>query len=51
VTLCDVLLPALSVVVTLNVCEPTVEVSMGLPEATGPLHVATPDPCALSWQE
>jgi hypothetical protein len=49
--LCDALLPALSLEVTVNACVPAVVVSMGPPEATGPLHDATPDPWRLSWQE
>src|SRR5262245_43415858 len=46
-TLTVALLPALSTAVTLNVCLPSVLVSMAAPDATGPRHEAMPEP--ESW--
>jgi hypothetical protein len=43
--------PELSVPVTENVWGPTVAVSIGLPEATSPVHEAIPEPPASSAQE
>jgi hypothetical protein len=44
VTLDEPVFPALSVAATVNVLVPVNEVSIGLPFATGPWHVATPEP-------
>ena len=43
-----VTLPALSVAVTVNVCVPTVEVSIGEPFGTVPTQVSMPEPVCLS---
>jgi hypothetical protein len=41
--------PSLLVAVTVKVCAPVVEVSIGLPFATGPAHDATPDAPGGFW--
>jgi hypothetical protein len=43
VTLALLRFPAMSEALTVNVCEPSVDVSSGLPLDTGPAQLATPE--------